>query len=712
MRRRSFALGLLAFSLGAAEARAATFDDATGTIRLARDAVFSQTFDTRAALASLPVRVLDVQRTQGYLLFKDTGAGLDDGSFVADAVEGAGALRVAGNRGVLLGDADSLAPLASGRVEVRMFARADGAMPELRVVYARRPLDDRTLSFPMAQVVALRTGRATSDGWIELSTGPIDGTLISAKIGGLLLVSPEDAPKGASFVVDALEVARVADAALSGGECTLATQAQACKAGASCVEGYCIDGAVVYGALPPKETRRDVVARTVTYLTRFEEDRHASANAASGFAQKMPQIAETADTPEAFYRPFYESFGEVRGAHTSVPTPAHYAQLASMSSMVLRYSGSELNACFGVVEKDLAGGGRGFGVYQVASPSPLQVGDVVDQVDGEPVGSWVARFAAEQELLAADPDSDAPYQASMLHAFVMRFGKTLTVQRCTAPGACRAVSIDLAALRKTPEGIKQMTCSPRFQLSVAPGPGQDVNAYEAAIMAQGADGIVSLHTNGEPLDDANWVSTVSSAFTTAQTALLVDKRRGDGGGGRALETWGKYMRRSSDVGLYFVGRLDASLIDGPPGFLDTLLGTCDGRSTAGACVHAGLETFPPAPGAMPAKVAWLTVLDGSASDMSTFFAKGATNVRIFAPNRTMGLFGGLGVMGGFLPGWSGGSVQFGDVREGRTNQERLRGWWHSGRGIDPDQVIVQRQSDLIANRDTMLEAARAWLLAQ
>jgi hypothetical protein len=85
-------------------------------------------------------------------------------------------------------------------------------------------------------------------------------------------------------------------------------------------------------------------------------------------------------------------------------------------------------------------------------------------------------------------------------------------------------------------------------------------------------------------------------------------------------------------------------------------------------------------------------------------------VRIFAPNRTLGMFGGLGVMGSFLEGWSGGSVQQTDTREGTTNQERVNGAWHSGEGVAPDEVVVQKQSDLLAGKDTMLDRARAWLM--
>jgi hypothetical protein len=696
--------------LAATNAGASTFDDKTGSVVLDRDLLFAQSLDSRDALGGLPAKVFSATLRSGYGVYTPTSDALtfvDEGA----AIEGKGALRVRGDRAVLLGDAASLAPLAAGRVEVKMFARADGAAPSLRVVYARKPLDAQTLSFPVGDVATVRTGRATSDGWLEYSTGPIDGNVLGATIAGLLLGASAQGTGDGSFLVDAIEVKKVDGALLTTGDCHVASEAKDCAKGAVCMEGKCVDSALAYGALPPLETRRDVAARTTTYMTGFQNDRHAAA-AAADLGPKLDAIAAGADTPVAFFRPYLAGIGELRGAHTRAPAPARYSRLALGSTIIVRYYGSELNACFGVVDKDLAGGGRGYGVFSAAPQSPLAVGDVVDTVDGEPVDAWVARHAAEHGLLAADPDSDRPTIAWMLTPTIMRYARELGVKRCDGAGSCTTVAVDLAALRKDAANmtIQPMQCSPRFTLGVDVPAGVDPDAYEVAVL-QTTNGISTLHTNGEPwMNNDGWVATVKQAFETAANGrLLVDKRRGDGGGGAALQTWGAYLRRGLDYGFFFVNRIDARAIDGPPGFMADLLGTCDGRSGAGKCAYGQLEAFPAAAGARPAKTAWLVTLDGSASDMSTLLAKGAPGVRIFGPNRTMGLFGSLGTMGGFLEGWEGGAVQIGDIRSGTTREERVAGAWRSGHGVEPDEIAVQKQSDLVAGRDTMLERARAWL---
>lgn len=706
--KRTTGFGLLFAVLAVASpAGASEVVTATGEVKLDAKAAFSQTFDTAESLGTLTTRMFRVSQESGYTLYQTSS---DEPSFTEDGIEGRGAMRIAGDRAVLLGDAATFAPIAQRRVEVTFFARAAGALPSLHVVYGRRALDEQTLSYPTGDVVAIRTGRETSDGWVEYTTGPIDGTAYEAPIAGILLTPAAGVDAKNAFVVDALEMRIVGDSLLGRGTCHVATEAKDCAKGAVCMEGVCIDAAVAYGALPPAATRKDIVARALTYMRHFQGDRHAVANGAK-LEASLPALAVAADDPAAFYRTYLAELGALRGAHTAAPSPNPFSRLAAGATSMVRYYGSELNVCLGIVEKDLAGGGRGYGVYSAVTPSPLAVGDVVDTVDGEPIDTWISRRAAEHEMLAADADSDAPTIASMLPAFVMRYARTMGARRCSAPGACQSLSLDVSALRRdAATTVKALTCSPRFQLGVDVPNGVDPNAYET-IITQAKQNVVTVHTNGEPWtqNDA-WVKSLMAAFDgSADGLMLVDKRRGDGGGGAALEAWGAGLRRGPSFGHFFVDRIGQSAIDGPPGYMDDLLASCDGRSRAGKCVHGQLESYVSAPGAPPRKIAWLTVLDGSASDMSTALAKGAPGVRIFGPNRTIGLFGGLNVMGAFLEGWNGGAVQMGDTRQGATNAERVAGAWRSGRGVEPDEVVVQKQSDLVAGRDTMLVRAHEWL---
>src|SRR5262249_11683922 len=78
----------------------------------------------------------------------------------------------------------ALSAASRGRVSVSMWGRAHGAEPVLEVVYAP---DSTRVGPARVHVVAIRTGRETSDGWVEYATGPIDGTVLTAPLRAIVL---------------------------------------------------------------------------------------------------------------------------------------------------------------------------------------------------------------------------------------------------------------------------------------------------------------------------------------------------------------------------------------------------------------------------------------------------------------------------------------------------------------------------------------------
>src|SRR5262249_36894243 len=92
--------------------------------------------------------------------------------------------------------------------------------------------------------------------------------------------------------------------------------------------------------------------------------------------------------------------------------------------------------------------------------------------------------------------------------------------------------------------------------------------------------------------------------------------------------------------------------------------------------------------------------DGSASDYMPFGMKGAPKVRIFAPHATAGAFSTYVE----LSSWGGLYYQ---IASGDT----IAADGHAliGQGVTPDVVVLPTQSDLIAGKDTLFEAALAWV---
>jgi hypothetical protein len=113
------------------------------------------------------------------------------------------------------------------------------------------------------------------------------------------------------------------------------------------------------------------------------------------------------------------------------------------------------------------------------------------------------------------------------------------------------------------------------------------------------------------------------------------------------------------------------------------------------------------PGSSTAKVdvpiAVMLTLDGSASDYFPFAMKGAAKVRIFAPHASAGAFSSF--MGLNYWGAMGYQVACEDTiaSDGRTL---------AGHGVEPDEIVWPKQSDLVAGKDTLAERALTWVRSE
>jgi C-terminal processing protease CtpA/Prc len=99
------------------------------------------------------------------------------------------------------------------------------------------------------------------------------------------------------------------------------------------------------------------------------------------------------------------------------------------------------------------------------------------------------------------------------------------------------------------------------------------------------------------------------------------------------------------------------------------------------------------------RIAVLLARDVSGSDFFPFGVKGSTNTRLFG-RRTMGAFSTfytLEAQGFFY--WSLASGDFIGA-DGRPN---------IGHGVEPDEVLLPKQSDLMVGKDTVYERALAWV---
>jgi hypothetical protein len=648
---------------------------------------------------------------------------------LALAPQGHAALRVGAQvgdgqvAGIELPAAPLLAKLGTKKLVITVWVRGEGDLPQLALVYAR---PDRTDGF--VRVVGQRTGRETSDGWAELTSGEVDAEVWGVPLARIQVgLSPWAAPEDAG-AIDALEIAPVAGPAFQPKACTQADVDTTCGPDADCQYGHCVPGFAVWGPLPPEAHRRDLVGRWLHLAAHVQGDRHFATNAGA-LSNAAPTLIAAPGGTRAFHAGLKAFVNGMRDHHTSLGGPGTGGPFYPMASG----GSSTVGGCFGPGMHDLlapAGGAGelGYVVFR-ATPTaftgaPLRKGDALTAIDGRKPLDWVRDvWIANTSGAPSDPGADLGWSATELAGLIATRASTIEITRCDSDVRCdgghrRVLAIDVAgpayASLVSTGGINvqaSVGCSVRFQ-----------NAIEKFAPSQRGDNVVSGQVvRGDVLaitfdgtmdpNQGQWKPSMQALFAgTSPTKVLIDTRQGYGGYANNSAALTELIRPSSNR----VGYVDVSLADWQGGFdfakLAPTYATCSGAANTFLCILTdSWFNAEPAPIAAGARVAFLNTANVSANDYLARMVEGRQNQRVFSPGVTSGAFGTVSSLPAMLVGWYGGSIQMEDSRWGATLEEIAKRPWQSGTGIAPDVVIAQRMSDAIDDRDTMLEAAHAWL---
>ncbi len=735
-----------------------------GKLAFAKDALATHGFETFASLQAAGAATLVWRSGSAGDTFDTKPLSENDEGViptdVSGALEGSHAL-VVGSRGATLGlalrDVKTLGAQLGNRIEVSMWGRAFGAEPALEVVYSR------TASFGPrdAHVVAIRTGRETSDGWVEYSTGPIDGSVWGAGIQAIVLTaryltghsnarmlvdgafgpSHEDDrptlldPEGYA-VIDAVEIRPAAGSVTPPNACNPLTVDTACGANGECQFGHCLDAAVVWGPVPQAAgDRADRIARWAFQAQSLLSDRQAVATAMETFSDVVPALsAET--SPRRYYGKLNQLVNGLRNSHTELGSPSSYGSVFQP----LVYGGygqsGPLDVCLGVAENDLGAGETMFAVFAVGdSPSTDKVlaeGDVLTSVDGLSPTDWLDVVASRfTDTQPPDPAADPMYRALILSNLLGRYATSVTFSRCQSAGASSAcaplppilIADAVYQLIRSTGTFKgdTISCSPRFLPAVAMPPDDeatyDVPVVEAPVATGGIttvqlDGFLSDYDPYSSDPWGSWEDPMTSAFQGG-SRVLVDARLGHGGY-LDLAVWLFRLLRGTDqpYGMFAAPRGAYDDLD-PAWILSAKVGDCQagdyGVGPCGWLGNASAFTTDASPDGEPSKIAWLNGDDVSANDIAPRLLQGRKAFRVFGPHPTQGAYGELSYLPPIDSSWTVGTLQAFDTRFGATLAEAQAARWESGHGAIPDQVVLQKVSDILAHQDTVLAAARAWL---
>lgn len=703
----------------------ADFDPVTGTLQL-EDAAVGMSFDGPTGIPeTIPFRIYDEQLAP----FPDVESLFVGGENVA--IEGDAALEIGGHTSYLLFDLRQLAPQLTGRrVELKVWQRAKGTIANIELTWYSGDvdalLDNRFEGYQRLGALPFQpTGRVTDDGWAEWTSGPVDFTLAGLVDAGVLSVLDEHATyawrRAATFdpdvrvLLDGFGIYDLGEAAVPARECNLMNEENACGPLGACQFGRCTDAAATVGPkLENLDLRQQYLARRIFLIENIEGGRGPLARFGA-FRDKMMSVAEEPSSTR-YWTAVDEAFDGLADGHVSEPFPTYPLRLGNGICM---YE-SEADLLPGTPTAPMV-----FEHSDNAASQGLQVGDVLVAIDGVSVDEW--RAAATRLLrYGGDPRARDFITTPQLATAAMMAGSTLTFQRCTpaTPGeACAAedlttVEIDFGTLMsglytgELPDWrFDDRTCDFRFR---RPLERQNVREYSFAGFVDD-QGVREVLINGVPSQygrgGQQWFSTISAALDGSADRMLLDERTGGGGSIEAVDMMGaRLLAQDEFYAMDLFPQLSRPIDDN----LRSALRTCSqNRTFFGDCGNAFAWVLGEQSGgrglASTSTLAVITGQDVSGNDFLTKLITYRTaGTRIFGPAPTYGAFGVIWQLPA-LPGeLSGGSVQVHDTvflaDSGDTNLD-----FATGIGVEPDEVVLQKQSDAVAGVDTLLERARAWV---
>ena len=648
-----------------------------------------------------------------------------------EAIEGQGALRFGGSLRSAYIDLSTQSTSFFGRsVEVRLWFRAVGTRPLAYLVWYSGDVAQalEQLSFTSVHQTGLLrlspSGRATNDGWVELTTGPVDYAL-AHRLEPLLVVlddiasihgqnRPDDT---AVAFVDAVEMIDRGPAQTPDAICRITTEASACGDDGVCLHGRCAHHAAVNGMLPVGAAQREAYLQR----RRFELETYSGHQ---GLRRHLPDYLDTLESldsvpDKAFWPRLRAGWYLLGDGHASAPLGGYSPP-------------PQLGLCLTQGHADLLPGAPNvplvFSKTSLHPPSaPFRVGDALVRIDGESVNDWRARLV--HRLRYNGDRENAEYAESLQLARVAAItGARLEFARCDGPEPCAQQDVQTLVYdaAEAAEGIWQNAppqwrnngapCDGRF-LRLSTGPQSYGDGYFESQQIRGAT-VVMINATPATFVPQHlaWIRGVDRAFGPGPARAIIDQRVGNGGGFEAISHMIRYLDPNGVAPAHFLMPW-LGAFEGRTDVLEAML-AC-GQSFPSSlqflwCGGSRFETSPlshPGPGnAATTRVAVLTGRNVSGNDFLTYhLSRRSTPTRIFGPGPTFGAFGiimslpqhGLGLTGGGLQATDGAVL----ASPNAPLDARL-----SGPGVPPDEIVLQRQSDALRGVDTMMEQAHAWLV--
>lgn len=579
------------------------------------------------------------------------------------------------------------------KYRVTTWFKGGEVVSNVEIYYSDR-VDEVTALYP--------TGRMTSDGWVEMSNVVrVDGARVTRATVGFF------APSGG--VVDAVEVVPVGPLStleMSGQSCEGAGD-PVCGLGQVCRWSQCENATGWVPELPENhaELAEYLAARIELLFGPFIE-RTVDLPYARIAIEQMRQ----ANDPWTFWSGFTLAVRLLHDGHTTT---------SGLADFVLQ-NPRPINTCF------IEGNADATHATEPADPDYLDVlvshrgaeqnlglnpGDRLVRVDGQHPIAWARKLVSVHWSMPAISNHETYAElASSMRAFISRYAHEIEVIRCVPSmdglsAECgeveKIVIADMPPLAPDAE-VEFVACDNRPLRHLADSP----STHSADEFGKVYYGLLNESDPTEAIYGAEWESLFTTtgndgvgpdlrdaveAFQASANGVILDHRRGTGGTIRGPEIVWDWVVPEHASNFYF----DRQRAEDEQPTLAEGIELWDQALALGVVDYAGSgdpQTDIP--------VALLITEDVSASDWLPLGMKGQDHIRIFGPYETNGAFSTRYSFGYWL------GVNYvmatGDtlVPDGRTL---------NGTGIEPDVVSLPGQTDLVLGKDTVFEAALAWV---
>ena len=544
------------------------------------------------------------------------------------------------------------------------------------------------------------TGRITSDGWVEVANDHlrVDGArLKSANIG---FFSADGA------AVDAVEIVPDGDAtsfpAVPNAPCHGATDASSCGVEQVCVWSSCRN---VGGWVPPIPVDRSDVTDYLENRLKFLFGPYLERT------QDLPAVLVATDSMRhaadryTFWNGFLTAVRKLHDGHTTTSGLADFV-LQNPRPLSLCFLEGDADLTHASAPKDSehldvlvshTGADHNLG---------LHAGDRLVRVDGQHPIAW-SRSLIDVNWGQPGISNHTTFAelTSTLQRMISRYAETIEVIRCDPTtsicGAPETIVIGNLPEEAPGTPFDRVACDnrPVRHLASAPKDHSTGETVYSGLVMEASPGEKIYGLEWESLYTSNGVDGVGADLHAAVTTwsadakgVILDHRTGSGGTILAPEILWNFSVLSHPNDLY-VDRTFADEEQPTPAAAQALFQ----KALSGSVQYAGSASP-----RTDVPVALLLTEDVSASDWLPLGMKGSPSVKLFAPFQTNGGFSTRYSFGYWLG--VGYVIAVGDdiLPDGTT---------HNGRGVEPDVVVLPRQSDLLVGKDTVFEAALSWVRA-